>query len=463
MLLTISTTYQPATDLGYLLHKHPDKVQTFKLNFGKAHVFYPESNEQKSTFSLLLDINPISIVRDRKKEALSMADYVNDRPYVSSSFMSTTITKVLGTALNGTCNDRPELVKQAIPLEVNLSAVSAKGGISAIEKVFAPLGYEIEAKGFLTDEKFPEWGESNYFELTLKNTITLKDLLTHLYVLLPVLDNNKHYYISRDEIEKLISKGGDWLQDHPAKNYIIRRYFKKKYGFGNEAFDRLNQLKAEEENNEEENTEPEEVKEKRISLHNQRLNLVTEEIVKSGAKTVVDLGCGEGKLMQRLIPINGISKIIGMDISFQTLQVAKRRLHIENMSKVQQERIQLIHGALTYRDHRIEGFDCATLVEVIEHLDEPRLEALERVVFEFAKPKTVLLTTPNGEYNIMYENLVGGLFRHNDHRFEWSRKEFKEWAFRVATTHGYDVTFENVGEEDKDVGAPSQMAIFRLK
>jgi 3' terminal RNA ribose 2'-O-methyltransferase Hen1 len=277
------------------------------------------------------------------------------------------------------------------------------------------------------------------------------------------LDNNKHYYISKDEIEKLIHKGGDWLQDHPAKNYIVRRYFKKKYGFGNEAFNRLNELKAEEETDEEENTEPKEVKEKRISLHNQRLNLVTEEIIKADAKTVVDLGCGEGKLLQRLIPIQGISKIVGMDISFQTLQAAKRRLHMENMSAIQLKRIDLIHGALTYRDKRIEGFDCATLVEVIEHLDEPRLEALERVVFEFAKPKTVILTTPNGEYNIMYENLVNGHFRHNDHRFEWSRKEFKEWAFRVANTNGYEVTFENVGEEDEKVGSPSQMATFRLK
>ena len=130
------------------------------------------------------------------------------------------------------------------------------------------------------------------------------------------------------------------------------------------------------------------------------------------------------------------------------------------MAPKQKERIQLFQGSLTYKDKRLEGYDAAAILEVIEHLDECRLQSFERVVFEFAKPKTIILTTPNSEYNIMFKNMVVGSMRHNDHRFEWTRKEFETWAKGVAERNNYKVEFLPVGDFDEKVGAPSQMGIF---
>jgi 3' terminal RNA ribose 2'-O-methyltransferase Hen1 len=221
MILNITTTRFPATDLGYLLHKHPDKFQTFELSVGNAHVFYPEKGINKTTVSLLLDIDPIDLVRGTKNlsgDGFTLGQYVNDRPYVASSFMSVAISKVFSSALNGKCNEKPELVDEKLPFEVTISVVPApKGGETLIRKLFEPLGYEVELTKHILDEKFPEWGDSKYFSLKLKNQLTTKELLSHLYVLIPVLDNDKHYYICEDEIEKLLQKGEGWLKDHPAQ------------------------------------------------------------------------------------------------------------------------------------------------------------------------------------------------------------------------------------------------------
>jgi hypothetical protein len=113
-----------------------------------------------------------------------------------------------------------------------------------------------------------------------------------------------------------------------------------------------------------------------------------------------------------------------------------------------------------YRDKRLEDFDAASVVEVIEHLDPPRLSAFERVLFEFAKPRTVVMTTPNSEYNVKWETLGAGKFRHPDHRFEWTRQEFQDWANGIDTQFGYTVRFLGVGPEDEQVGPPTQMVIF---
>ena len=196
------------------------------------------------------------------------------------------------------------------------------------------------------------------------------------------------------------------------------------------------------------------------TLHQKRLALVLEKLKESGAKSVLDLGCGEGKLIRMLLKEKQFNNITGMDVSYQELTKCKERLHWDEMAPRQKERINLFQGALTYKDKRLEGFDAAAVVEVIEHLDENRLKSFERVVFECAQPKTVILTTPNGEYNILFENMEADTMRHKDHRFEWTRNEFETWAKQVAETNNYKVEFCPIGEEDEKVGAPSQMAIF---
>ncbi|WKN41261.1 3' terminal RNA ribose 2'-O-methyltransferase Hen1 [Tunicatimonas pelagia] len=462
MLLTIGTTYQPATDLGFLFHKHPDKFQSIDLSIGKAHIFYPESSEKKTTIALLLDIDPIDMVRGARNlsgKGFTLGQYVNDRPYVASSFMSSAVSKAFSTAMNGTCKDRPKLVNKKLPFEVRIVVLPApRGGETLIRKLFEPLGYQVNLQRHILDGKFKDWGESKYFTLELSNTITAKELLSHLYVLIPALDNDKHYFVSQNEIEKLLKKGKGWLETHPEKEQITRRYLINLGTLTRQALERLSDGEEQETKGE---LAQEEIK-KKETLHQQRLSLVLEQLKKSKAETVIDLGCGEGKLLRMLLKEKQFSKIAGMDVSYHELTKAKDRLHWEEMAPKQKDRIELFQGALTYKDKRLGGFDAAAIVEVIEHLDENRLQSFERVIFKHAKPKTVVVTTPNAEYNALFENMEAGTMRHTDHRFEWTRKEFEDWANRIAEKNNYKVEFLPIGQEEEKVGAPSQMGIFKL-
>lgn len=463
MLLTISTNHEPATDLGYLLHKHPGRCQSFDLSFGKAHVFYPEANEQRCVACLLLDVDPVGLVRGKGDWKGGMLDqYVNDRPFVASSLMSVAISQVLGSALAGRSKERAELVGTPIPLVARLDVLPVRGGEEMLRRVFEPLGYTVTATRHPLDEKFPEWGEGPYFSVQLEQSTTVAQLLQHLYVLIPVFDGKKHYFIGPDEVEKLLAKGESWLSDHPEREFITRRYLTKRHSLIRQALARL----IEEESTE---TDEEEAKfettastqaERELSLHEQRLGAVLAVIRSSGAKRVVDLGCGEGKLLRELLAEQQFTEILGMDVSVRSLEIAHRRLKLDRLPERQRERIRLIHGALTYRDERLANFDAAAIVEVIEHLDPPRLQAFERVVFEHARPRTVVLTTPNREYNVVWESLPAGEVRHSDHRFEWTREEFQAWAGGVAERFGYAARFLPVGPEEAEVGAPSQMAVF---
>lgn len=463
MILNISTTHRPATDLGYLLHKHPDKFQTVELSVGKAHVFYPETSEEKATISLLLDIDPIDMVRGARNlagDGFALGHYVNDRPYVASSFMSVALSKAFSSAMNGKCKDKPELVDLKLPFDVTIAVIPApKGGEILIRKFFEPLGYTVELTRHRLDAAFPEWGESRYYTLRLSNTITTQELLSHLYVLIPTLDNDKHYFVSENEIEKLLKKGEGWLKGHPEREQIIKRYLINLNSLSRLALKRLS-------DGEETGDPSDELAEKtgaqkrKETLHDKRIKLVADKITESGAERVLDLGCGEGKLIRQLMKQKQFSEIAGMDVSYGELMKAKERLHVDEMSPKQKERIHLFQGSLTYKDRRLAGFDAAAVVEVIEHLDLNRLKAFERVLFEFAKPKMVVLTTPNQEYNVMWAQLDAEEMRHDDHRFEWTRKEFSEWCSKVGETYNYTVELFPIGDEVENIGAPSQMAIF---
>ena len=462
MLLTISTTHPPATDLGFLLHKNPARAQSFELAFGKAHVFYTEATDDRCTAALLLDVDPVGLVRKgRGTEARTLWQYVNDRPYVASSFLSVAIAQVFGTALGGRCSERTELAETAIPLEACLHVVPSRGGDDVIRRLFEPLGYAVETTRHPLDTQFPDWGEGPYFTVRLGGTVRLSELLSHLYVLIPALDSAKHYAFGDDEVAKLIRKGEGWLASHPEKDLIVRRYLKHRKSLVREALEQLTQ-EDEPEADETETTHDlaEEAVERAISLHEQRLGAVIAVLKQSGARRVLDLGCGEGRLLELLLKERQFTDILGMDVSYRSLERAQDKLRFERLPSIQRERIRLIQGSLIYRDRRLEGFDAAAVVEVIEHLDAPRLTAFERVLFEFAHPKTAVITTPNVEYNAKFETLPAGRFRHADHRFEWSRAEFIDWSNRVSERFGYVARFIPIGPEDPVVGAPSQMAVF---
>jgi len=477
MLLTITYTGDNAADLGYLLHKNPSRPQTAEFNFGKVHVFYPEVGAARCTAALLLDIDPLDLARGKPGAVRNgLFDYVNDRPYVSSSFMSTAISRVYGTAMSGRCEKRQTLADSALDLSATLIMMPCRGSDNMLERIFSPLGYEVEWTGGLLDERFSEWGDSCYVNLTVRGKVRLQDLLRHIYVLIPVFDNRKHYWIGDDEVDKLLAHGSGWLENHPEKVFIARRYFNKLRRFTRLALDRLDNGEggAESQPAEEEPEAESVVTEipaglaagegslpaKLTRLNDLRLLAVLEELKASGAKSIIDMGCGEGNLLRLLIKEKTFTSIAGTDVSAAALSRAAERLKLDRMGEEQKKRVTLFQSSLCFRDKRFKNYDAAALVEVIEHLDEDRLPSLASVVFGEAVPAVVIVTTPNADYNVNYPELAAGRFRHGDHRFEWGSAQFRSWAGSVAARYGYSVRCKGVGGQDDDCGTPTQMAVF---
>ncbi|MGW8783267.1 3' terminal RNA ribose 2'-O-methyltransferase Hen1 [Streptomyces sp. NPDC055796] len=473
MFLTISTTgsaERPATDLGFLLHKHPGKAQAFSTSHGVAHVFYPEAADERCTAALLLEVDPVALVRRGQGKGrggapdAALAQYVNDRPYAASSLLAVALGSVFRSALGGRCTARPELPEQARPLRIEIPALPARGGAELVHRLFDPLGWDlVRAEPVPLDEQFPEWGDSRYVRLVLEGELRLADALRQLYVLLPVLDDAKHYWVAPDEVDKLLRAGDGWLAAHPENALISARYLARHKKLTREALDRLELLRlAEADGSEAEEFDNAvgEAEEKPVPLAVQRREAILGALRAAGAARVLDLGCGQGQLVQALLKEPAFTEIVGVDVSMRALGMAAKRLRLERMGEKQSSRVQLLQGSLAYTDKRLAGYDAAVLSEVIEHLDLPRLPALEYAVFGAARPRTVLVTTPNVEYNVRWESLPAGHVRHGDHRFEWNRGEFRGWAASVAARHGYEVAFAPVGDDDPEVGPPTQMAVF---
>ncbi|MER5428926.1 3' terminal RNA ribose 2'-O-methyltransferase Hen1 [Streptomyces sp. NPDC002588] len=478
MFLTITTTgtpERPATDLGYLLHKHPGKAQAFSVSYGKAHVLYPEADAQRCTAALLLEVDAVALVRRGKGKGrggapdAALAQYVNDRPYAASSLLAVALSAVFSSAIRGVCAAKPELPEQTRPLRVEVPALPARGGPELVRRLFEPLGWAVTVAPVPLDPRFPAWGDSRYVGLVLESeSLTLAEALRHLYVLLPVLDDAKHYWVSSDEVDKLLRAGEGWLPGHPEQKLITSRYLSRRWSLTRQAMERLELVRlAEADDSEVEDIDnaveaEAETEEKPTPLAVQRRDAIIAALKASGAARVLDLGCGQGSLVQALLKDPRFTEIVGVDVSVRALTIAARRLKLDRMGERQASRVQLFQGSLAYTDTRLKGYDAAVLSEVIEHLDLPRLPALEYAVFGSARPRTVLVTTPNVEYNVRWESLPAGHARHGDHRFEWTREEFRSWAAAVAERHGYEVAFVPVGPDDPEVGPPTQMAVFTL-
>ncbi|MET7288472.1 3' terminal RNA ribose 2'-O-methyltransferase Hen1 [Streptomyces sp. NPDC005573] len=561
MFLTISTrgtAAAPATDLGFLLHKHPDNAQTFSTSHGTAHVFYPEADADRCTAALLLEVDAVALARRGKGKGrggapdAALAQYVNDRPYAASSLLAVALSAVFSSAMRGVCKARPERAAAPLPLRIEVPALPARGGASLVRGLFEPLGWQVTAEPVALDAEFPQWGDSRYVRLVLEaEGLTLAEALRHLYVLLPVLDDGKHYWVSADEVDKLLRAGEGWLPDHPEQKLITSRYLSRRWSLTRDAMERLELVRLAEaddsevetlDNAVEDDTEAdteieaaeaeaeavagagtqapagtgpdgvpgaEEVtgtaddgisgapgtdgdgtgaisgtpgtdagagrdahgvpgsgagsapgEDRPVPLAVLRREAITGALREAGAARVLDLGCGQGQLVQELLKDVRFTEVVGVDVSMRALGIAARRLRLDRMGERQAARVKLFQGSLAYTDKRLAGYDAAVLSEVIEHLDLPRLPALEYAVFGAARPRTVLVTTPNVEYNVRWETLPAGHVRHGDHRFEWTREEFRSWASAVAELHGYEVGFRPVGPDDPEVGPPTQMAVF---
>ena len=474
MLVTLSTTHVPATDLGFLLHKNPTRAQRVEVSTGTAHVFYPEAHEHRCTVALLLEVDPVGLVRTARAggvEGTALGQYVNDRPYAASSLLAVALGKAFSSARRGVSKERPELVDVALPLEVHVPALSCRGGAEVAHRFFAPLGWRVAASAVPLDDHFPEWGDSRYVDLRLTGEVRLADALNHLYVALPVLDDARHHWIGTDEVEKLLRAGSGWLAGHPERELITRRYLKHRAALTRSAIERLAEVDDAESLDDAtappvaaaggpQPSERDEDADRPVPLALQRHGAVLAALRWAGAQRVIDLGCGSGALLPALLAEPAFTEVLGVDVSARALEVAARRLRLDRMPERQRARIRLLQSGLTYTDARLRGYDAAVLVEVVEHLDLDRLPALEHAVFGAAAPATVVVTTPNVEYNVRFEELAAGAFRHRDHRFEWTRQEFAAWASAVGERYGYAVRLLGVGDDDPEVGPPSQLAVF---
>lgn len=459
MLVTITYTGPEATDLGYLLHKHPGRVQTFEATVGQVHVFYPETGVNRCTAAMLMEVDAIALARNRHLrgggDASSLDDYVNDRPYAASSLTAVALGQLFRTAMTGRCDARPELAASDIDLAISLTAVPIKGGAGLATRLFAPLGFKVVEQAIPLDPHYPQWGESNYVNLHLTGTLRLSAALRQIYVLLPVMDDSKHYWVGSDEIGKLLRAGKGWLPEHPERELITQRYLAHQRGMVDDATSLMVPDAGQ---------APLEDRCSRgglLPLHRLRADAVMQALRDVGAHRVADLGCGEGALLKSLMVDSSFTQIIGADVSAKALARAEERLNLDELSPQQRDRVRLLHSSVTYIDDRIEGLDAVVLMEVIEHVEPERLPAVVESIFGHAKPRTVVLTTPNVEYNPIYPGLAGGGNRHPDHRFEWTRVEFRSWADSVCVAHGYAVEFRDVGEPDPLAGSPTQLALFR--
>jgi 3' terminal RNA ribose 2'-O-methyltransferase Hen1 len=478
VFLTITTTGsegRPATDLGYLLHKHPDKVQVFSTSRGTAHVFYPRADPERCTAALLLEVDAVALVRGGKggkgkgrggAPDAALASYVNDRPYAASSLLAVALSAVFRSAMRGDCDALPGRAGQPLPLRIEVPAVAARGGADVVRRLFEPMGWRVTAEPVPLDPHFPEWGDARYVSLLLEGELLLADALRHLYVLLPVLDDAKHYWVTPDEVDKLLRAGEGWLETHPEQKLITARYLSRRWSLARQALERLELARlaeaddAEVEEIDNAVDESADTEDKPVPLAVQRREAILGALRAAGAGRVLDLGCGQGQLVAELLKDKRVTEIVAVDVSVRALTVARRRLKLDRMGERQSSRVTLLQGSLTYTDSRLKGYDAAVLSEVIEHLDLPRLPALEYAVFGAARPATVIVTTPNSEYNIRWDSLPAGHVRHGDHRFEWTRAEFRAWARAVADRHGYAVAYAPVGPDDPEVGPPTQMAVF---
>ncbi|RJF72245.1 3' terminal RNA ribose 2'-O-methyltransferase Hen1 [Deinococcus cavernae] len=453
MLLTLSTTHQPATDLGFVLMKHPERVLERELPFGKATVFYPEASARRCTVALLLEVDPVALSRTtRAAEGKPLEPYVNDRPYAAGSFMAVALRDAFGTAMTGTSRERPELADTPLALSVEVPCIAARGPADLPGRLFGPLGYAVQTEAIPLDPLYPEWGERPYLKLRLSGTMKIAQLLKHLYVLLPVLDGRKHYYLNDTEVDKLLRHGEGWLATHPERELIAARYLRFRE-LVRQATPHFTVQEETVQDGEQAAGPPE----TGPRLHDARLDAVAQVLRDSGARRVLDLGCGEGKLLRRLLPAPQFRELVGLDISARTLEIAAENLKLQERPELS-ARVKLLHGSLAYPDSRLKGFDAAALVEVIEHLEPHRLDALSANLFGFARPATVVLTTPNAEYNETFGNPRD--LRHRDHRFEWTRAEFQAWATAAAGKYGYSVRFGPLGNVHPEYGPITQMAVF---
>ncbi|MFC4100784.1 3' terminal RNA ribose 2'-O-methyltransferase Hen1 [Paenibacillus xanthanilyticus] len=453
-----------ANMLSHLLAKNPNNLYEREEKGAKVRLVYTVCDEQRTEAVLHVSPDPIELVKG-SPDSYDITQYINDREFVTSSLFCTYIRPSLGTALNGKPKETfAEWVSHKFALTLSFGPVASNLPEPVVEQLFASLGYEVEQERGEADYPFALKHRSSVRYITLRGRQTLQTALRQLFILMPVLDDYKHYFIGEAEVEKLERYGEGWLEAHPQRELIVKRTLR--FADVIERYEANREPAREEQNGAAEpaaeaasladGAEPA----PKVRLNEQRYQAICETVQGLEHKrTVVDFGSGEGKLSARLAELAGVQEVMAVEPS----AIARKRA-ADRFAKLA-ERGQgvvpkTVTGSLFYYDESLRGKDVIVLCEVIEHIEAHRVErAIATILNEYA-PHALIVTTPNREYNQVYE--MGEAMRHADHRFEWTRGEFRQACERWRTD-GYELELQGVGERHEAYGHPTQMAIFRRR
>ena len=475
MFLSLAVTGEHAPDLGFVLYKHPDRMYEKANSRGRIIGVFSENEPARAEFCLVVEVDPVERVRGVSWDR-GIASYVEPMPFLAASHVSQAISQALGSAMNGVLASKDPETDARVraagvlpwPLEIKVGPVRCSPWM--IERLFGHLGWNVAIASHPLEVPGRTDDDRPLHVFTLTGSATVSDALAQLYVLLPVLDPNRHYFYDESEVRKLFDKGGDWLNDHPYRDVIISRYLSKSKElreYARSLFGKFQEKKSDEElqADYDEWSETFGGMDDDGSPHALRHARILSDIASWGVRSVVDLGCGEGKLLEGLARIAQDMRVVGVEPSVRDLERARKNLS-RNPGKTVDPRVTLIHGSAIYADERLKGFDAAVLSEVIEHVDPDRLSHLARSVFGVMRPNRVVVTTPNGDYNAWFD-LRPGEFRHADHRFEWSRPECEAWVTAVSAEYGYHSEITGAGgfygDRDDRHGEVSHYIVFTKK
>lgn len=446
MQLTIKAAGENVQVLSHLLAKNPNNVYERTQKDHAVRLFFSTFTDKQVEMTVFVTPDPLALI-NHSSGAYDITHYINDREFATSSIFTSLIRPALSTALNG--KPKEEYLKwvgHLFPFVFCFGPVATELSEQEIRELFEPLGYDVGIEFGEINYSFHIKEKSSACYITLTGMTSLQKGLQQLFILIPVLDNYKHYFIDETEIEKLKRYGEGWLDTHPKKEFIIRKALRFK-----ELYEQF----------EERDETQQSVRSKTLPLNEQRYEKIVDKVAGLPKKRkVVDFGSGEGKLSAKLGFVEGIEEILAVEPSeSETIKALKR---FEKLKEQKDFTLpKTIWGSLFYFDERLKNKDVIILCEVIEHIDEERLPKVMDLILAHYQPGAFIVTTPNKEYNHVYEMSDG--MRHDDHRFEWTRQEYREWCKQMNHANQYDLAFEGIGEEDMQYGTPTQMCTFIRK
>ncbi|WP_310831561.1 3' terminal RNA ribose 2'-O-methyltransferase Hen1 [Paenibacillus pedocola] len=472
MHLIIRATGTGAGMLSHLLAKNPNNLYDRTEKEARVRIVFTVSSEEETEAVIYVTPDPIELVKGDSSAHNDITQYINDREFVTSSLFCSYIRPALGTALNGKPKEAyMPWVGKPLKLELTFGPVASNLPDRTLEELFTALGYEVQLERGDAEYSFALKTRSSARYIKLAGEQTLQTALQQLFVLIPALDDYKHYYISDDEVDKIRRYGAGWLEEHPQRSLILKRTLrfagaikqyeamaaKEKRSTAENSVDSEDVPAAVTVSGESAVTEMQE--EPKIRLNDLRYAAIAAAVEELYAKaTIVDFGSGEGKLSAKLSSVPGVREIKAVEPS-----AASQLRAMDRFAKLADKPGIIVPdpvtGSLFYFDESLRGKDVMILCEVIEHIDEYRLARVMENIFAEYAPKTLIVTTPNKDYNAVYEMEQEEL-RHGDHRFEWGRKAFSVWCARWTETFDYTAELTGIGEGSVEFGYPTQMAIF---